>query len=1076
MRRITAAVRLILLAFALLSAAASAADMIALPPQVMDAFAAAPPIGMSDVRQFYNSAVENFTQFMVNQLQDQAGACVEDPTNDWNMAFNYTSDGSTANLDFLATCMEKYEDAPSRLCSQAEVEFYIDNLINQAKSGNGSIGMTLNKSCNKTTWISGCEPGWACDINPDNSIQKLNTKDIPSRTTRCQPCCDGFFCPQGLTCMLPCPLGAYCHSAELDNSTGLCTPYNYEIPAGRNHGCGGANVWGLLGSSKEIFCPEKSYCPTTVEKQTCQSGHYCRIGSTDQKRCSKLITCRESSATQNIHLYGIMLIVAMIALLLVIYNCSDHIISTRERRRAKSRAKAAISVQQSEHARNRWKAAREAAKKNVNRFHASLSQKISSHNSVEKIRMLDAEDSSHRNASSFEVESSDAESHHGKSSKKKAPKETGETQIFKNVYAQMEKEKSRQQQKDKANNFAEVISIATSSQINKRPPIEVAFKDLTLTLKGKKRCLLKSLTGKIMPGRIAAVMGPSGAGKTTLLTALAGKATGCKRSGSILINGADVPIQSYKKIVGFVPQDDIVHGNLTVEENLWFSARCRLSADLRQADKILILERVIENLGLQEIRDSLVGTVEKRGISGGQKKRVNVGLELVMEPSLLFLDEPTSGLDSSSSRLLLQALRQEAYAGVNIVMVVHQPSYALFRMFDDLVLLAKGGLMVYQGPVSRIEEYFEGIGIKVPDRINPPDYYIDILEGMVEISTKSSLNYRQLPTMWMVQNGYPVPEDMQSSAADLDISVRGALSSADERSFAGELWEDINSNVQLRQDRVYHNFFQSKDLSNRRTPNIYFQYKYFLGRLSKQRLREASLQATDYVILLVAGACVGAITTISDNDFGAALLCQVASLRTFSLDKLQYWRESASGISSLAHFLAKDTLDHFNTVLKPVVYLSMFYFFTNPRSSFVDNYTILISLVYCVTGMGYAFSIFFNPGPAQLFSVLVPVCMTLVSGQSIKRSSGAVIKFLARLSYPKYILEAFVIANAKRYYGVWLIQRCGVLIGSGFSLHAWKFCILIVVLFGVISRLVAFADLPATVGLSNSLATGEVMS
>lgn len=84
------------------------------------------------------------------------------------------------------------------------------------------------------------------------------------------------------------------------------------------------------------------------------------------------------------------------------------------------------------------------------------------------------------------------------------------------------------------------------------------------------------------------------------------------------------------------------------------------------------------------------------------------------------------------------------------------------------------------------------------------------------------------------------------------------------------------------------------------------------------------------------------------------------------MDKLQYWRESAAGISSLAHFLSKDTIDHFNTIVKPMVYLSMFYFFSNPRSTFASNYAVLLCLVYCVTGMAYAFAIYFEPGPAQL--------------------------------------------------------------------------------------------------------------
>lgn len=100
----------------------------------------------------------------------------------------------------------------------------------------------------------------------------------------------------------------------------------------------------------------------------------------------------------------------------------------------------------------------------------------------------------------------------------------------------------------------------------------------------------------------------------------------------------------------------------------------------------------------------------------------------------------------------------------------------------------------------------------------------------------------------------------------------------------------------------------------------------------------------------------------------AALLSKIAALRSFSLDKLHYWRESSSGMSSLAYFLSKDTVDHFSTIIKPLVYLSMFYFFNNPRSSVVDNYIVLLCLVYCVTGIAYVLAIFLQPGPAQLVS------------------------------------------------------------------------------------------------------------
>ncbi|KAJ8424571.1 hypothetical protein Cgig2_027866 [Carnegiea gigantea] len=193
------------------------------------------------------------------------------------------------------------------------------------------------------------------------------------------------------------------------------------------------------------------------------------------------------------------------------------------------------------------------------------------------------------------------------------------------------------------------------------------------------------------------------------------------------------------------------------------------------------------------------------------------------------------------------------------------------------------------------------------------------------------------------------------------------------------------------------------------------------SRVGKQRLRDARIQAVDYLILLLAGACLGTIAKVSDESFGAvgytytviavSLLCKIAALRSFALDKLHYWRESASGISSLAHFLAKDTVDHFNTIVKPLVYLSMFYFFNNPRSTILENYLVLICLVYCVTGIAYVLAICFEPGPAQLWSVLLPVVFTLIATQD--KAKG----FLSRFEdfcYPKWAMEAFIIANAQR--------------------------------------------------------------
>lgn len=166
-------------------------------------------------------------------------------------------------------------------------------------------------------------------------------------------------------------------------------------------------------------------------------------------------------------------------------------------------------------------------------------------------------------------------------------------------------------------------------------------------------------------------------------------------------------------------------------------------------------------------------------------------------------------------------------------------SYALFRMFDDLILLAKGGLTVYHGSVKKVEEYFAGIGITVPDRVNPPDHFIDILEGIVKPS--SGVTHQQLPIRWMLHNGYPVPPDMLKLADGLAASSMGSSPSPSigtdhdtlgiEQSFAGDLWQDVKLNVELKRDHIQHNFFlKSNDLSGRVTPGVARQYRYFLGR------------------------------------------------------------------------------------------------------------------------------------------------------------------------------------------------------------------------------------------------------
>ncbi|ONM06204.1 ABC transporter G family member 24 [Zea mays] len=494
------------------------------------------------------------------------------------------------------------------LCGQAEIELYIESLANASSRSNPRI----SPNCNQNSWALGCQPGWACMVSGTEPSDGPSAELVPQRAESCRPCCPGFFCPRGLTCMMPCPLGAYCPLGTLNDTTGLCDPYFYQITPGKSTACGAADSWADIVTTNDIFCPPGHYCPSTTQKYNCSSGHYCRKGSTDEKKCFWKNTCKDNAIKENLTFYGIILIAILGFVLLLVYNCSGLFISFQVKMSSRSRKKAAKRADKSAAARERWKLAKELILRH------------------------------------------------------EVP-----TEGFGHAYNQADTDRAMKTNNDKLT-FSGVVSLATEIR-PRRPTLEVAFRGLTLSI-GKKK-LLQCVTGKLSPGRVTAIMGPSGAGKTTFLNAVLGKTSGYKKDGVVLINGLPGLMQSYKKIIGFVPQDDIVHGNLTVEENLWFSSCCRLSKGMSRSHKVRILERVIESLGLKEIRNSLVGTVEKRGISGGQRKRVNVGIEMVMEPSLLILDEPTTGLDSASSQLLLRALRHEALEGVNVCAVVHQPRW-----------------------------------------------------------------------------------------------------------------------------------------------------------------------------------------------------------------------------------------------------------------------------------------------------------------------------------------------------------------------------------------------------------------
>jgi ABC-type multidrug transport system ATPase subunit len=209
-------------------------------------------------------------------------------------------------------------------------------------------------------------------------------------------------------------------------------------------------------------------------------------------------------------------------------------------------------------------------------------------------------------------------------------------------------------------------------------------------------------------GKLIGLMGASGSGKSTLLSVLNGSEL--PSSGRVLINGIDIHKQTHlvEGIVGFIPQDDLLIEDLTVFENLYYSARLCFG-HYTKAQIAELTEKVLLNLGLSEIRNLKVGSPMQKTISGGQRKRLNIGLELLREPTVLFVDEPTSGLSSRDSENIMDLLKELSLRGKMIFVVIHQPSSDIFKMFDTLIILDVGGFQIYYGNPVESVNYFQDI-------------------------------------------------------------------------------------------------------------------------------------------------------------------------------------------------------------------------------------------------------------------------------------------------------------------------------------------------------------------------------
>ncbi|KAL5854969.1 hypothetical protein ACOSQ4_004771 [Xanthoceras sorbifolium] len=368
------------------------------------------------------------------------------------------------------------------------------------------------------------------------------------------------------------------------------------------------------------------------------------------------------------------------------------------------------------------------------------------------------------------------------------------------------------------------------------------------------RTLLEGVTGYARPGQLLAIMGPSGSGKSTLLNALSGRlGSNTRQAGEILVNGRKQALAYGTS--AYVTQDDTLMTSLTVKEAVYYSAQLQLGKTMSSSEKKERAETTIREMGLQEAMNTRIV-----GLSGGQKRRVTISIEILTRPKLLFLDEPTSGLDSAASYYVMSRiarLNQTDGVGTAVIASIHQPSSEVFQLFHNLCLLSSGRT-VYLGPASAAHQFFASNGFPCPTLQNPSDHFLktinkdfdkDIEQGLADHETK-------------------IPAEEA-----INILIKSYKSSANYEQVRSEVAEICKQERGVPQKKRSHSRFltQCQVLTRRSFVNMYRDPGYYWLRLAI------------YIVLALGLATVFHNLGTSYNSIQArgSLLMFVASFLTF---------------------------------------------------------------------------------------------------------------------------------------------------------------------------------------------------
>ncbi|KAG5075437.1 hypothetical protein AAZX31_20G171400 [Glycine max] len=558
-------------------------------------------------------------------------------------------------------------------------------------------------------------------------------------------------------------------------------------------------------------------------------------------------------------------------------------------------------------------------------------------------------------------------------------------------------------------------------------PITLKFEDVSYTItfesQKKKGCVLRKesklrrkvltgVTGVANPGELTAMLGPSGSGKTTLLTALAGRLAG-KVSGTITYNGHTDPT-FVKRKVGFVPQEDVLYPHLTVLETLTYAALLRLPKSLSREEKKEHAEMVITELGLTRCRNSPVGGCMAlfRGISGGERKRVSIGQEMLVNPSLLFVDEPTSGLDSTTAQLIVSVLRGLALAGRTVVTTIHQPSSRLYRMFDKVVVLSDG-YPIYSGQAGRVMDYLGSVGyVPAFNFMNPADFLLDLANGVVA----------------------DVKHDDQIDHHEDQASVKQSLMSSFKKNLYPALKEDIHQN---NTDPSALISGTPRRCDNHWTSSWWEQFRVLLKRGLQERRHESFSGLRIFQVLSVS-ILSGLLWWHSDpshvqDQVGLLFFFSIFwgffplfnAIFAFPLERPMLIKERSSGMYKLSsYYAARMVGDLPMELVLPTIFITISYWMGGLNPSLVTFVLTLLIMLFNVLvsqGIGLALGAILMDVKQATSLASVTMLVFLLAGGYYIQQMPAFIAWLKYISFSHYCYKLLVGVQ----YSVNEVYECG---------------------------------------------------